>query len=150
MVEINGNDFCNFTKSANHYCFLSSFYICNCCVAGWTTTTLFFLINDSSHSLGERERERERERAYPSIFEYFLNDAKNKMKPVLLIVIIYFQHYVKFSNNSVDLHESKQKHVSKGMPHQTRERKKINKMVLYSRNQITKWGMGILHYVMYC
>jgi hypothetical protein len=36
------------------------------------------------------------------------------------------------------------------MPHQTRERKKINKMVLYSRNQITKWGMGILHYVMYC
>ena len=62
MVEINGNDFCNFTKSANHYCFLSSFYICNCCVAGWATTTLFFLINiDSSHSLGEGGRERERE-----------------------------------------------------------------------------------------
>jgi hypothetical protein len=69
MVEINGNDFCNFTKSANHYCFLSSFYICNCCVAGWATTTLFFLINiDSSHSLGEGERERERERELTQVF----------------------------------------------------------------------------------
>jgi len=72
MVEINGNDFCNFTKSANHYCFLSSFYICNCCVAGWATTTLFFLINiDSSHSLGEGEGEGERERERESLSKYF-------------------------------------------------------------------------------